>query len=179
MKKTGLLVFTLSLCALALTGCNSKCECECDNAVNGEVVNENAALDKATQDCVDKWWTHSLIHSQTAAYGECAFPSWVICEDRALAEWECQYEADTTNIENEEKRLAGCEESVNDWIKNIENWEVMSIDWEDESEAWASFARRWVVKYSKYWDNRKIVLECVADFVDWSISVSYDEAVNA
>jgi hypothetical protein len=28
------------------------------------------------------------------------------------------------------------------------------------------------VKYSKWWDNRKITVECIADFVDWSITVS-------
>lgn len=177
MKK---LLFILPLFALTLAGCSNNSECDCSNVApeNEPVVNENAGLEKATQNCVDLWWTHSLIHSQTAAYGECTFPSGVVCDDQLLLEWQCDYTADTSSIDTEEKRLAGCEESVNSFVENIENGEVLDIQWEDESESWASFTRSWTVKYSKGWDNRKIVLECVADFVDWSISVTYDNGTS-
>ena len=168
MRKTWLLVFTLLLCTLTLAWCNNKCDCN-------NVANENEALDKATQNCISKGGTHSLIHSQTAVYWECAFPSWVTCEDRALTEWECNYEADTSNIDTEEKRLAGCQENINDWIRDIENWEINYLNWEDESEAWASFVRNFVVNYSKDWGDFEMNAECIADFVDWSISVSYEE----
>ena len=168
MKKTWLLVFTLSLCTLALAWCNNKCDC--NNAAD-----ENEALNKATQNCIDKWWTHSLIHSQTAVYGECAFPSWVTCEDQLLADGECNYEADTSNIDTEEKRLLGCQESINGWVKDIENWEITYLNWENESEAWASFVRNFVVGYSKDWNDLEMNAECIADFVDWSLSVSYTE----
>ena len=178
MMKKWLLVFVLPLFALALAGCDNNCECVCPEPNCGDSVNENDALEKVTQECIDKWGTHSLIHSQTAVYGECSFPSWVICDDDMLRSGDCQPEADTISIDTEEKRLAWCEESVNDFIKNIENGEVLDIQWEEESEWWASFVRNWTVKYSIDWDNRKIAIECVADFVDWSISVTYDSGAS-
>ena len=78
MKKGLLWVTSLLLLTLTLAWCNFSC----NKTVN---ENENNALDQATQNCLDKWWTHSLIHSQTAVYGECSFPSWVTCEDQALS----------------------------------------------------------------------------------------------
>jgi len=165
-----LLVFVLSSCVLALAWCGK--ECDCTQEIAQALENENGALQKVTQDCVDKWWTHSLIHSQTAVYGECSFPSGVVCDDDLLRSGECQYEADTSNIDTEEKRIEGCEEAASNYIQSVENGEIVDIDWEDESEWWASFVRSWIVKYSKGWDNRKINIECVADFVDGSISVS-------
>lgn len=168
MKKTWLLVFTLSLCTLALVWCNSKCNCSKGN--------ENESLDRATQVCIDKGWTHSLVHSQTAVYGECSFPSWVTCEDRTLAEWECYYEADISGINTEEKRLIGCQQNISDWIRDVEGWELNYITYEDESETWASLIRNFVISYSKDGNNWKMNAECVSDFVDWSLFVSYDEA---
>ena len=46
---------------------------------------------------------------------------------------------------------------------------------EVESEAWASFARRWEASYSQNWNTYKIWTECLADFVDWSISVRFED----
>lgn len=169
MKKR-LLEVVLSLCILALAGCGS--DCDCSKEVDEAVANENAALDQITQDCLDKWWTHSLIHSQTAVYGECSFPSGVTCDDDLLRSGDCNYEVNTSNIDTEMKRIKGCEEVATNYVEDNENGEVISIDWEPEEEAWASFVRNWTVKYSKGWDNRKINVECVADFVDWSILVS-------
>lgn len=170
MMKKRLLEVVLSLCILALVGCGNNPEVA--NEVDENEVNENAALEQAVQDCIDKWWTHSLIHSQTAVYGECSFPSGVICDDDLLRSWECQYEVDLSKIDTEEKRIEGCEETASNYIRDIERGKAVSFDWEDEEEAWASFVRNWTVKYSKWWDNRKITVECIADFVDWSITVS-------
>ena len=169
MKKK-LLAFVLSLCILALAGCGK--ECDCTEEINQALENENWALEQITQDCLDKWGTHSLIHSQTAVYGECSFPSWVTCDDDTLRSGECNYEVDTSRIDTEEKRIENCEETAANFIKDIEDGEVVSINWEDEEEAWASFVRVWTVKYSKGWDNRKISVECVSDFVDGSTIVS-------
>lgn len=163
--KSKLLSLTVVLAAwtLVLSGC-------CNNK------NEDEALNEAIQLCLDNWWTHSLIHSQTAAYGECAFPSWVTCEDNLLRGGECDFEPHTENIDTEEKRLAGCEENAIGWIEDFEKWEDISINWEDESESGASFTRKWVVNYTKGWASWKIDVECVADFVDGSISASFGEA---
>jgi len=169
MKKK-LLAFVLSLCILALAGCGK--ECDCTEEINQALENENWALEQITQDCLDKWGTHSLIHSQTAVYWECSFPSWVTCDDDTLRSGECNYEVDTSRIDTEEKRIENCEETAANFIKDIEDGEVVSINWEDEEEAWASFVRVWTVKYSKGWDNRKISVECVSDFVDGSTIVS-------
>ena len=58
-----------------------------------------------------------------------------------------------------------------DWAENI------TTKWWDESEGWASFVRNWVVKYTKDWSNWKMDVECVADFVDWSLSTSYGDEI--
>lgn len=162
--KPNLLSLTVILAAwaLVLSGC-------CKN-------NEDAALNEAIQLCLDNGWTHSLIHSQTATYGECAFPSWVTCEDNLLRDGECDFEPNTENIDTEEKRLAGCNENAESWIKDFEEWENINIDWKDEEEGWASFVRNGVAHYNKGWTSWKIDIECVADFVDWSISTSFGEA---
>lgn len=175
-----LLVFVLSSCVLALAWCGK--ECDCTQEIAQALENENGALQQITQDCIDKWWTHSLIHSQTAVYGECSFPSGVTCDDDTLRSGECQYEVDTSKIDTEEKRIKWCEEVTANYIEDVERGEIVDIDWNDEDEGWASFVRKWIVKYSKWWDNRKINVECVADFVDWSITVSEitvdDEDIN-
>ena len=164
MMKKLLSIVALSLFALALTWCS------CSKS------SEDEALEAAIQKCLDLGWTHSLIHSQTAAYGECSFPSGVICEDQSLDE--CDYSPNLENIETPEKRLASCQESVDSWVQNIENGELVNIDWSDESEAWASFARSGIVTYTKDWSEQTISCECVSDFVDWSTSVSYGQTVS-
>ena len=112
---------TLWLATLALTGCN----CNCDKATNeDEVLNQRIAF------CNEHWGTHSLIHSPTAVYGECAFPSGVTCEDTALESGECNYDV-----------------------------------------------RNGVAKYTRDGVNYTMDAECVADFVDGSISVSYGDEV--
>ena len=43
---------------------------------------------------------------------------------------------------------------------------------------WASFVRNGVIKYTKDWNDFEMNIECVADFVDGSVSISYDDEVN-
>ena len=168
MKKFWLFA-TLWLATLALAGCN----CNCENTNNeDEVLNQRIAY------CNEHWGTHSLIHSPTAVYGECAFPSGVTCEDTMLETDECNYEANTESIDTEEKRLAGCEENAQDWMTDfVKDTENVSIEWGEESEGGASFVRNGVVKYTRDGVNYTMDAECVADFVDGSLGVSYGEEI--
>lgn len=169
MKKFWLFA-TLWLATLALAGCN----CNCDNTNNeDEVLNQRIAY------CNEHWGTHSLIHSPTAVYGECAFPSGVTCEDTILETDECNYEPNLESIDTEEKRLAGCEENAQDWMTNFaKDAENVSIEWGEESEGGASFVRNGVVKYTRDGVNYTMDAECVADFVDGSIGVSYGDEIT-
>ena len=172
MKKTWLLITTLWLCVLTLTWCNSNCNCE------NEEKEVDVRLQQAMDFCLEHWGTHSLVHSQTAVYGECTFPSGVGCEDDMVLNGECNYEADTSSIDTEEKRLAGCEESAQWWIKDYVEWaENVTIKWGEESEGWASFVRNGVITYRKNRIWYAISAECVADFVDWSLWVTYGDEV--
>ena len=159
--------YVLWLAILALAGCN----CKCGNETDGdEILNERIAY------CNEHWGTHSLIHSPTAVYGECAFPSGVTCEDTILGTDECNFEPNLESIDTEEKRLAGCTENAQQWMTDfVKDAENIDIQREEESEGWASFIRNWVVKYTKDWADYTMNAECVADFVDGSISVSYDD----
>jgi hypothetical protein len=65
---------------------------------------------------------------------------------------------------------------MTNFAKDAEN---VSIEWGEESESGASFVRNWVVKYTKDWIDYTMIAECVADFVDGSLGVSYgDEVVD-
>ena len=168
MKKFWLFT-VLWLTTLALTGCNCGCK---DNQDEDAVLNQRIAY------CNENWGTHSLIHSPTAVYGECAFPSGVTCEDTILWTDECNFEPNLESIDTKEKRLAGCEENVQWWMVDMVDWaENVNIQWEEESEAWASFVRNWIVEYIKDWSNWTMYVECVADFVDGSLGVSYEDAI--
>ena len=168
MKKFWLFA-TLWLATLTLTGCN----CNCDKTTDeDEVLNQRIAF------CNEHWGTHSLIHSPTAVYGECAFPSGVTCEDTALETGECNYEPNLDSIDTEEKRLAGCEENAQDWMTDfVKDAENVSIEWGEESEGGASLVRNGVVKYTRNWSEYTMNAECVADFVDGSISVNYGDEI--
>ena len=161
MKKFWL-VMTISLGTLALVWCNWK---------------NNDPLDEAVKYCLNNGWTHSLIDSSEETYGECLFPSWIWCRDDIILAWECNFKPDISNIDNEEKRLTGCDDNVNKWIFDFEKWENININWEDENEGWANFVRSWVAHYIKDWSNRKINVQCIADFVDWSISTLYSDPI--
>ena len=168
MKKRLLWATALLWLSLTLAWCNCNCDKQAD---------ENGAFNEAMQYCVDNWGTHSIIHTQTAVYGECAFPSWIACEDDLLLSWECDFHPNLDSIDTEEKRFAGCEESVQWWMRDFEaGSENVVVDWGEESEWWASFIRNGVIRYTKDWSDWRMTAECVADFVDWSLSISYGEA---
>lgn len=170
MKKFWLFA-TLWLATLALTGCNSNCDC-------GNTQDEDAVLNQRIEYCNEHWGTHSLIHSPTAVYGECAFPSGVTCEDTILWTDECNFEPNLESIDTEEERLAWCTENVEWWMADMVAWaENVDIQWGEESEGWASFVRNWVVKYTKDWTDYEMSLECVADFVDGSLWISYGDEI--
>lgn len=160
------------MCTLILTWCNSNCNCE-----NGE-KEVDARLQQAMDYCLEHWGTHSLVHSQTAVYGECMFPSGVGCEDDMILNGECDYTPNTESIDTEEKRLAGCEENVQWWMKDMVDWaENVTVEWGEESEGGASFVRNGEIKYTKDWSNWTMNVECVADFVDGSIAVTYGDEI--
>ena len=169
MKKIWLFA-TLWLATLALAGCN----CNCDNAKN-----EDEVLNQRIEFCNEHWGTHSLIHSPTAAYWECTFPSGVTCEDTTLESGECNYEPNLESIDTEEKRLAGCEENVQGWMTDfVSDAEDVETQWGEESEGGASFVRNGVVRYTRDGIEYTMEAECVADFVDGSLSVSYEDEVS-
>ena len=170
MKKSWLLLVALLLGALTLAWCNCNCK-------NGE-SEVDARLQQAMDYCLEHWGTHSLIHSQTAVYGECMFPSGIGCEDDMVLNGECDYTPNTENIDTEEERLAGCEESVQWWMRDMVEWaENVTVKWGDESEGGASLVRNWVITYRKDRIWYAISVECVADFVDGSISVTYGDEI--
>ena len=164
MKRTWLFLVASLLCVLTLAWCKCKCP-------------ENELSEKA-QYCLDNSGTYSHVISADEEYGECTFPSGVGCRDEILMTEECDFEPNLDDIDTEEERLAGCEENVQSWMIDFEEWsDNIVVEWWEESEWWASFVRNWVVKYVKDGRNWTMNAECVADFVDWSLSVSYDDAI--
>lgn len=166
MKKSWLLLVVLWLGTLILAGCNCNCE-------KGE-SEVDARLQQAMDYCLEHWGTHSLIHSQTAVYGECMFPSGIGCEDDMVLSGECDYTPNTESIDTEEERLAGCEENVQWWMRDMVEWaENVTVEWGEESEGGASFVRGGEIRYTQDWEEKVTRVECVADFVDGSLGVSY------
>lgn len=166
MKKSWLLLVALWLGTLILAGCNCNCE-------KGE-SEVDARLQQAMDYCLEHWGTHSLIHSQTAVYGECMFPSGIGCEDDMVLSGECDYTPNTESIDTEEERLAGCEENVQWWMRDMVEWaENVTVEWWEESEGGASFVRGGEIRYTQDWEEKVTRVECVADFVDGSLGVSY------
>lgn len=164
MNKTKLFLVVGLVCALTLSWC--KCNCTQDE------------LSDRAQYCLDNLWTYSHVISQDEEYWECQFPSGVTCRDDILTTEQCNFEPNLDDIDTEEERLAGCEKNAQEWMIDFEEWsENIVVDWWNESEWWASFVRNWVVKYVKNGKNWTIDAQCVADFVDGSLSVSFGEAV--
>lgn len=164
MKRAWLFLVAGSLCVLTLAWC--KCNCTQDE------------LSEAAQYCLDNSGVYSHVISVDEEYGECTFPSGVGCRDEILMTEQCDFMPNLDDIDTEEERLAGCEENVQWWMVDFEEWsENVVVEWWNESEWWASFVRNWVIKYVKDGRNWTMNAECVADFVDGSLSVSYDDAV--
>ena len=161
MKKISFLT-TLMIWSVLLTWCNFSGSCDCHTA------------DKNF--CLDNWWTYSIVTSSDEEYWECMFPSGIGCRDDALKSWECNFNPSLDDIDTEEERLNWCIDNAQSWVKDFVEWaESVYINWWDESEWWASFVRSWTVSYTKNNSNYRIEAECVADFVDWSLNVSFWE----
>jgi hypothetical protein len=59
----------------------------------------------------------------------------VTCEDTILGTDECNYEPNLESIDTEEKRLAGCEENVQNWMTDfVSDAEYLDTEWDEESE---------------------------------------------
>ena len=156
----------LSLAALGIAGTLVLSWCCCKDAHK-----------EAKDFCLSNTWTYSLVTSVDEEYGECSFPSGVGCRDELILSWECDFMPDLSNIDTEEKRFAGCEKSATGWIEDMEDWKNISIIWDDETEGGASFVRNWVAKYHKDTSIWSVDIECVADFVDWSLGTSFGDPV--
>ncbi len=173
MKNSKLLwLWVIWLCCVLFAGCN--CKVNVDN-VDSLPKNEESYAEYL-QFCLDNWGEYSRVYNQEETYGECMFPSGVGCRDDMVFDY-CDFEPDLDNIDTEEKRLSGCEENVQWWMKDFVEWaENIVVEWGDESEGWASFVRNGVVSYTQDWANWKMNVECIADFVDGSLGVSYSDA---
>ena len=168
MKKFWLFI-TLCLVIVTLAGCNCKQE---------STENEDKLSNEKSQFCLENGWTYSYVISPEEEYWECMFPSGIWCRDEILWTDDCVFLPDLSNIDTEEKRLAGCEENAQGWMTDfVKDAENVSIQWWEESEGGASFVRNWVIKYTKDGTNYIMGAECVADFVDGSIGVSYGDEV--
>ena len=74
------LVALLAAWTLVLTGCNKS---------NTETPAEEQPLNEAAQYCVDNGWTHEIVTSETAVYGECTLPDGTVCEEWDYLEGKC------------------------------------------------------------------------------------------
>lgn len=169
------LLTTLWLVTLALAGCNSNCNCE-------NAQDEDAVLNQRIEYCNEHWWTHSLIHSPTAVYGECAFPSGVTCEDTILWTDECNFEPDISEIDTAEERQTWCENNVDWWMQDMMEWATYyGIEWDGDEEEieedWklVMITRNFYAKYDKDWKHWKLPWRCEANFVDWSNWTTYGQ----
>ena len=170
------LLTTLWLMTLALAGCNSNCNCE-------NTQDEDAVLNQRIEYCNEHWWTHSLIHSPTAVYGECAFPSGVTCEDTILWTDECNFEPDISEIDTAEERQTWCENNVDWWMQDMMQWAVYyGVEWDGDEEEikdeeWnlTMIVRNFYAKYDRDWKHWKLPWRCEANFVDWSNWTSYGQ----
>ena len=179
MKKFWLLAVWFAV--LMLAGCSSNCNCNC-NVDN--VDNDCNTSSEYKQFCLNNGWTYYQVTAPDEEYWECSFPSWIGCRDDILMTDRCNFVADTSNIDTEEERIAGCEESVqwwmNDMLADAVFYGVERSDETDEviDEKWdLSFIRRELsAKYDQDWHHWKLPWTCEANFVDWSLWVSFGEA---
>jgi hypothetical protein len=63
---------------------------------------------------------------------------------------------------------------MNDFVSDAE---YIETQWGEESEGGASFVRNGVVKYTRDGVNYTMDAECVADFVDGSLGVTYGDEI--
>jgi len=174
MKKAWLLV-ALLLGSLALAGCG----CKCDTPTN-----ENNNLTSVAQFCLDNWWTYSRVTSPDEEYGECVFPSWVGCRDELILANECDFQPYLEDIDTEEERRLWCEENAQWWVEDMIPWaELLRIDWDEEWEQETLdeagnitiIHRDFNIKYNHDWHLWSLPWVCEANFIDWSLWVSYGQ----
>ena len=88
---------TKTLALLAVLATSTMLLAWCNNTNNeSEVVEPEEVLNEAWQYCVDNWWTHQIVTSETAVYGECTLPDGTVCEEWEYFNGECP-----ANVENE------------------------------------------------------------------------------
>lgn len=88
---------TKTLALLAILATSTMLLAWCNNTNNeSEVVEPEEVLNEAWQYCVDNWWSHQIVTSETAVYGECTLPDGTVCEEWEYFSGECP-----ANVENE------------------------------------------------------------------------------
>lgn len=133
--------------------------------------------------CLEKWWTYSEVTSPEEAYWECMFPSGIGCRDIYILNGECQYEANTEDIDTEEERQAYCEENIRSYfVDMMGNAELINIEYWDEEEFrdenWNLMIinREFTVRYDSEWQKWIWPWLCEANFVQWWVSAIFNQA---
>ena len=176
MKKIWLMT-TLLVAWLLLTWC------DCDVNVTSDCNCFNEASNEVKSFCIDKKWTYSWItEPDWTEHWECRFPSWMGCRDEEIINQECYWEADTSSIDTEEKRLSACKETAEGWFDDfMEGAENINVEYADEEEErdedWELSIIRIGFKahYTKDWENWILPWECEASFLEWGIMASFDQ----
>jgi hypothetical protein len=191
MKKSTLIAIA-GLWAVVLTGCNSQEVWDVDYDLSTEIGRElhcyaqfqkNVRANSYWADWANEVnnWFGAVVEWKVTADGEeynlvCNYSDdledWTI-DYAPVDESEAWSSIQEFDLETEEGRIAACEERAGFYL-NFNEW---TFTREDESEGWASFVRNWVVKYAKDWANYTMSVECVADFVDGSLWVTYGDPV--
>ena len=176
MKKIWLLS-TLLLGSLLLAGCNSNCNCDVPQCDEWEPQTNEAKVI-----CLENKWTYSRVTSPDEEYWECMFPSWIWCRDDMILAWECNWKADTSDIDTEEERFEKCQESVTGWFADImEDAEIDDIEYAEEKEVkdeeWnlSAITRDFKAKFTRDWEKWIIDWYCEANFVSWGMWSTYDQ----
>ena len=169
------LLLTLLLSVILLSWCH--CNVNVNNCTSDDQTNEAKAI------CLENKWTYSRVTSPDEEHWECMFPSWVWCRDDMIINWECDWEADLSNIDTAEERQTWCENNVDEWMQDMMEWVVyywIEWDWDEEEmkdEEWnlTMIVRNFYAKYDKDWQHWKLPWRCEANFVDGSNWTTYGE----
>ena len=174
MRKIWLLT-TLLIGSLLLAGCicNVNNDCTCGHPEKEE----------AKAICLENKWTYLWSTSPTEEHWECIFPSWVWCRDDMIINWECDWEADLSEIDTPEERQTWCENNVKQWIQDMIEWAVYYwIQWDGDEEEikdeeWnlTMIVRNFYAKYDKDYQFWKLPWRCEANFIDGSNWTTYGE----
>ena len=178
MKKLWLFL-SLLICGISLTWCQNNCNCDCE-----QTTNENETTKKAVEYCIEHEWTHTLIENAIGPYWKCTFPNGVVCEDNLIWTDLCNLEPNLEDIDTEEERMDGCEQSVSIRMDENMKWAVFfGLEWDNDSEEivneeWnITFIRKnFYAKYDKDWHHWKLPWICEANFLYWILDVIYHQA---